>query len=350
MKTPTPGALQGLRPLPLAATVVFAFGSAVVGLAVGPVDLPLGSVVTEVVSRIPFLGIHAPFDTTQAAILWQIRAPRVVLGLLVGGTLALAGGAYQGTFRNPLADPYLLGVAAGAGLGATVAMTVLSSSMADAPNLVPVAAFAGALGAVALTYGVAAGGARTGTVSLLLAGVAVSGLLTAAQTFLQQRNTQALQNVYIWLLGSLASAQWHDVAVILPYVAVCAVVVIAHGRLFDVLSVGDLEASSLGVPVTRVRLTVIVAASLGTAAVVSVSGLIGFVGIIVPHTMRLLVGTSYRDILPLSFFAGAGFLVLTDVLARTVLSPAELPIGVVTAAIGAPFFVVVLRTRQFGGL
>lgn len=341
---------EGLRPVPLAATLLFALGSALVGLAVGPVDLPLGSVLREVASHVPLLGVHSSLGATQAAILWQIRAPRVVLGLLVGGTLALAGGAYQGTFRNPLADPYLLGVAAGAGLGATVAITLLSSNVGSTSNLVPVAAFVGALGAVALTYGVAAGGPRAGTVSLLLAGVAVAGLLTAAQTFLQQRNTQALQNVYVWLLGSLASAQWHDVIIILPYVAVCVVVVVAHGRLFDVLSVGDLEASSLGVPVTRVRLTVIVAASLGTAAVVSVSGLIGFVGIIIPHTIRLLVGTSYRVILPLSFCAGAGFMVLTDVLARTVLSPAELPIGVVTAAIGAPFFVVVLRTRQFRGL
>jgi iron complex transport system permease protein len=282
-------------------------------------------------------------SSVQEAVLWQLRAPRVVLAALVGATLAIAGSAYQGVFRNPLADPYLLGVAAGAGLGATVA---ISAGLASR-DLVPVTAFAGATLAVACTYalGRSAGAART-TGALLLAGVTVAAFMTAIQTFVQQQHSESLRDVYAWLLGGFATATWRDVAIASPYMVVSAVVLLLHRRVLDVLSLGDDEASSLGINVRRTRLLLIAAATAGTAAAVAVSGLIGFVGIIVPHTVRLLVSTSYRAVVPLSLVAGGGFLVLADVLARTVLSPAELPIGVVTAFFGAPFFAIVLRTSR----
>ena len=316
-----------------------------VGLAVGPSSIRATDILRDVAGRLPWLGVHSPLSFAQSAILWEVRAPRVVLGALVGGTLALSGSSYQGTFRNPLADPYLLGVAAGAGLGATVAIGRLSHGATSTPDLVPVCAFVGALVAVALTYVVAGRGGVRGSASLLLAGVAVASLLTAVQTFLQQQSSSTINQVYVWLLGSLDTADWHDVVLVLPYCAVGTVVMLAHTRLLDVLSLGDLEAASLGVHVGRVRFTVIAAASLATAAVVSVSGLIGFVGIIVPHAVRLVAGTSYRIVSPLSLLAGGAFLVLCDVVAHQVLSPAEIPIGVVTAIIGGPFFIVVLRAR-----
>jgi iron complex transport system permease protein len=180
----------------------------------------------------------------------------------------------------------------------------------------------------------------------VLAGVTITSFFTAMQTFVQQQHVQTVQEIYSWLLGRLATAGWREVGIVLPYAFAAWLVILAHRRLLDVLAVGDEEAAALGVNVARVRLLVVFAATIGTAAAVAVSGLIGFVGIIVPHTIRLIVGGSYRLLLPLSVLVGAGFLVLADVAARTVMSPAELPIGVVTAFFGAPFFAVVLRTSR----
>ncbi len=318
------------------------------GVAIGPAGLSLPVVVrallTELLPWHPALGVPA----IDADIVWQLRLPRVVLGALVGAMLAGGGAAYQGVFRNPLADPYLLGVAAGGGLGATIVIIAGGS-----PELLPPAAFAGAALAVAVTYVLGAGtragrgpGSVGATASIVLAGVAVAALLTAVQTYLQQSHYQTLQEVYSWILGGLSLATWSDVLLILPYVAVAAGILLAHRRLLDVLRVGETEASTLGVDIARLRLTVVIAATLGTAAAVSVSGLIGFVGIIVPHTVRLTAGPSYRIVLPVSMIGGAAFLVLADIAARTVQSPAEVPIGVITALAGAPFFLVILRSRR----
>ncbi|MGH9135999.1 MAG: FecCD family ABC transporter permease [Acidimicrobiales bacterium] len=319
-------------------------GATVLGLAIGPVDLGFVEVLREL------LWFDSALTDTQRTILWEIRFPRVVLGLLVGATLSLSGAAYQGVFRNPLADPYLLGSAAGAGLGVTI---VIISSADGSPTAVaaPVAAFAGALAAVALTYALgAAGGARPSTASLILAGVAVTSFLTAAQIYLQQRHLDTIRQVYSFILGGLSTAGWREVWILLPYASVSAVVLLAYRRSLDVLAVGDGEASKLGLPARRTRLIVVAMASLGTAAAVAVSGLIAFVGIIVPHTVRLLAGGSHRVILPLSILFGGAFLALADLLAKTLSSPAELPLGVVTAFFGAPFFVLVLRTSRKGVL
>jgi iron complex transport system permease protein len=322
--------------------VVFAASAVVAGLAIGPVDLGYGPMASEIASHIPFLGVRSRLSETDSAILWQIRAPRVVLGLLVGALLSVAGATYQGTFRNPLADPYLLGVAAGAGLGATLAFVYGRGG-----NLLPVASFIGGAAAVALAYmvGRAAGGTARAA-ALILAGVTVASFLTAAQTFVQQQHADTLQSVYSWILGRLDTAGWHDVVLLLPYAGLSFVVLIAHRRVLDILALGDEEAGSLGVNVPRVRLMLIAAATLGTAAAVAVSGLIGFLGVIVPHFIRLVAGGSYRLVVPLSILVGGGFLVYADIVARTVMAPAELPIGVVTAFFGAPFFAVVLRTSR----
>ena len=331
---------------PIVGAVAFAVAAALIGLFVGPAGIAPEAIVRELLSHVPLLGIHSHLSATDSAILWQLRAPRVALGLLVGGMLALAGGSYQGVFRNPLVDPYLLGVAAGAGLGATIAIAYAQGA-ADSWDLLPIAAFAGALGAVALAYALGASAMGAGNpAALVLAGLTIVAFLTSIQTFIQQQHSQSLQEIYSWILGSLDTAGWHEVVLALPYVAISSVVILLHRRTLDVLAVGDDEAATLGINVRRVRLTIVIAATIGTAAVVAVSGLIGFVGIIVPHFVRLTIGTSYRIVLPLSLLLGAGFLVLCDVIARTIVSPAELPIGVVTAFFGAPFFAVVLRSSR----
>jgi iron complex transport system permease protein len=348
-----PGVMKpaGLRAGWLAGGIVAVLVALVAGLAFGSVSLPLGGVALELLNLLPGVHLHSGLSPREVAILVELRLPRVVLGLLVGGLLALAGAAYQGVFRNPLADPHLLGVAAGAGLGVTTVISIRAGAVgdvtADLPIGVPVAAFAGALIAVAMTWLLgAAGGRDRSPATLILAGVAVSAFLAAGQTYLLQRNVETLREVYSWLLGRLATAGWHDVLIVLPYAVLTAVIVLSQRRELDVLTVGDEEATGLGLHPQRSRYLLIVAASLGTAAAVSVSGLIGFVGIIVPHTMRLLAGPSYRSILPLSVLFGGAFLALADLLARTAGGQAEIPIGVVTAFFGAPFFIVVLRRSR----
>ncbi|MSZ54792.1 MAG: iron chelate uptake ABC transporter family permease subunit [Actinobacteria bacterium] len=322
--------------------------SSLVGVMIGPAGPQWWRVPLELLNRLPLISIHSGLTATDWSIVWQIRAPRVVLAAIVGSTLSIAGASYQGVFRNPLVDPYLLGVAAGAGLGATIVITVNRSGTSTWwIDPLPLVAFLGGLTAVFVTYmvGITGKGERSST-SLVLAGVAVTSLATALQTFLLQRNTDVVRQVYSWILGRLSSATWGDVRLVLPYVLVSTVTLLLHRRLLDVLRVGDDEAAALGVNVNRVRLVVVIAATFGTAAVVAVSGLIGFVGIIVPHAVRLVVGTSYRIVLPVSLLFGAAFLILADIPGRVLDNPAETPIGVVTAFLGAPFFLLILRSRR----
>ncbi|MGH9086759.1 MAG: FecCD family ABC transporter permease [Acidimicrobiales bacterium] len=341
MAAPVPAGTALGRPLGVSAVVLVA--ALFCGVLVGPVHLGAGTVVASILAHVPLLHLGSHVPALDQAIVWQVRAPRVVLAAVVGAMLAGGGASYQGVFRNPLADPYLLGVAAGAGLGAT--LVIVSGGLAS--PLLPVAAFGGGVAAVAMTYGIGTvGGARASGSTVVLAGVAVAALLTAVQTYLQQQHTQEVQQIYTWLLGSFTTASWSDVTLILPYAAVSAVGLLVHRRVLDVLRVGEDEAGSLGLHVGRARLAVVAAATLGTAAAVSVSGLIGFVGIIVPHAVRLTTGAGYRVVVPVSMVGGAAFLVLADVVARTVEAPAEVPIGVVTAFAGAPFFLFVLRSRR----
>ncbi|MCT1887011.1 FecCD family ABC transporter permease [Dietzia cinnamea] len=314
------------------------------GTLIGPAGLTAGGVLLDLLDRLPLLAVDSGLTERQQVILWEIRVPRVVLGAIVGATLAIAGATYQGVFRNPLADPYLLGVSSGAGLGATLAI-VAGGAMGS--GLVPPAAFAGGMIAVMATYalGRSVGGGRSEVV-IILAGVAVAAFASAIQTFFMQRHDDTLRQVYSWMLGRLTTSGWTDVRAVLPYVLVSVAVIALFRRMLDVMAVGDVEAATMGISPARVRLILISVATLGTAAVVSVSGLIGFVGIVIPHAVRMLIGPGHRLLLPTSLLAGATFLVLADVIARTAMSPAELPIGVVTAAIGAPFFLVVLRRSR----
>ena len=346
VRAASPLVVRGLPRLPWmwgVAGVVVLLLSCAIGVLVGPVHISLGTVVQTL--------FGGSVDPAQANILWSLRFPRVVLGVLVGGTLAICGAAYQGVFRNPLADPYLLGAAAGASLGATLAIAFAPGKTILGFNFVPLAAFAGAGLAVAGAYalGRSVSGLRTNT-GLILAGVAIATFFNAIQEYVQQAQAGSIRQVYSWILGRLVTAGWDGVLLVLPYVVLSVVVIVVHRRLLDALMLGEEEATSLGISVRRVRFIVVVAATLGTAAVVAVGGTIAFVGIIIPHTIRLLVGRSYRVVVPLSVLVGGAFLVLADTAARTVVAPAELPIGVITAFVGAPFFIVVMRSTRMAAL
>jgi iron complex transport system permease protein len=327
--------------------VLAVVGSGVLSLVVGAADLPADRVLLEILDRVPGVRIDSGLTQIQKNVVWEIRAPRAALSLLVGAMLSMSGAAYQGSFRNPLADPYLLGIGAGAGLGATLTIVNGIGDGAGLFDPVAIGAFLGAGVAVALTFTLArTADSLRSPISLILAGVAIAAFFTALQTYVQQQNVDTIREVYSWILGSLRTSGWSEVLVILPYAIVTGAILMASRRLLDVLAVGDDEAITLGIDPRRVRLVVVLAASAASAAAVAVSGLIGFVGIIVPHGIRLLAGSSYRRVMPLSIMFGAAFLALTDLLSRTITEPAELPIGVVTAIVGAPFFLVVLRTSR----
>lgn len=328
------------------ATVVAVLVTLVLAICIGAVYITPADIWSTIAAQI--FGDKHDENNAYSTIIWQLRLPRVLLAFLVGSILASAGCAYQGVFRNPLADPYLLGVSAGAGLGATL---IIAYAGTTRNIFLPVAAFGGAITAVSITYllGRSAISGRSST-ALILAGVAVASVLTAAQTLVQQQNTDVLREVYTWILGRLSTSGWSEMLIIAPYILLCSIVLLRYRRVLDVFSVGDDEAQTMGLPVAQARGAIIVAASLGTAAAVSFTGLIGFVGIIVPHILRLVVGSSYRILLPLSMFYGGIFLVLADILARTVLAPQEIPIGVVTALLGAPFFLFVLGSRRSGSI
>ncbi len=311
----------------------------IAGVAVGPVSINPWRALLEILDWLPFVALDSGLNDAHAAILRELRMPRVVLGVLVGGMLGVSGAAYQGVFRNPLADPYLLGIAAGAGLGATLA--VIAGASGGAAGGVEAAAFAGALTAAGAAILLGSGSVA----SLLLAGVAVASFLTAVQTYLLQREWQNFREVYTWILGRLSTSGWSEVLRLLPYAAVATLVMMFFRNHLDVLAVGDDEAATLGLRPRSIRMAVVLAASLATAAAVATAGLIGFVGLIIPHGVRLLAGVSNRIVLPLSLLFGGAFLTLADLLARTLQSPAELPIGVVTAFFGAPFFLAILRRR-----
>jgi iron complex transport system permease protein len=332
-----------LRVRTLLVAVLVLLVVALLSVLAGTGDLGWHRVLDEIGAQLT--GGRSPLSARESAIVWQLRVPRVVLAGLVGAALASSGAAFQGVFRNPLADPYLLGAAAGAGMAATMVVVLAPSVTGWVIGPLPLAAFAGALGGVGLSWLLGRSSGGTGTATLLLAGVAVASFLTAIQTFVQQLNTDTIKQVYSWMLGGLNTSGWQEVWIALPYVTVSAVVLCLCARLLDVLTLGDAEAASLGIHPARVRLLLLAAASLATAAAVSVSGLIGFVGIVVPHLVRILFGASYRVVIPLSLIVGGAFLIVADYIARTAL-PGELPLGVVTAFTGAPFFVLVLRSAR----
>ncbi|MGH2716685.1 MAG: FecCD family ABC transporter permease [Thermoleophilaceae bacterium] len=323
---------------------VLLIASVALATAVGRIVIPLADQLAILIGQAsgrPFAG-----DPSLAAILLEVRLPRVVLSGLTGAALATAGAALQGVFRNPLADPYLVGVSSGASAAAVVVLTMSLPPIAYALGAVQAAAFVGGLAAVSLAIALARVGGQTSVASLLLAGVAVAAIGGAISSFLLFSSGERIFAAYAWLLGGFNTADWQLVARIALPIAGGLVCLLLLGPSLDLLQLDEEAAAAMGLRVEATKLATIGAATLVAAAAVSASGLIAFVGLIAPHVVRLLAGPAHRPLLLLSALGGAAFLVLADLAARTLLPEGNLPVGVVTAAVGGPFFLVLLRHRR----
>jgi iron complex transport system permease protein len=313
------------------------------GVAVGAVSIPVPAVAHLLLAHALRLPIPADYPATYTTILFDLRLPRVLLMALSGAALASAGATYQGLFRNPLADPYLVGVASGAGLGATFVIAFSLPASGLGLMAVPVGAFLGGVLTVTLVVLIAQVGRTTPVTTMLLAGIAVGSFATALTTFWMLRSPEGLRRAFNWLLGGYAGGGWQPVVIISPYLIVGLLTLQWNARALNVLQLDEEQARQLGLNVERLKLVLVGAATLMTAAAVAFGGLIGFVGLVVPHVLRMLGGHNYQRLIPLSALGGAAFLILADLIARTVFAPQELPVGVITALTGAPFFVFLLR-------
>jgi iron complex transport system permease protein len=319
---------------------------AALATTVGSVNIPILTTCQVLVSKLPFVHITPDWTSSTETIVMDIRLPRVILAGLVGAALATAGATYQGLFRNPLADPYLIGVSQGASLGAVVGFLLPVSWNIMGVGVIPLFAFIGAIVSAAIVYGLARVGSTSPVTTIILAGVALGAFLGSVVSYLIISSGEKMHSIVFWIMGSFSLSQWSDIKFVLPYVAVGIGVIFLYARPLNVMQLGDEQAQQLGINVERMKLVLLTAATLITAAAVSFVGTIGFVGIIIPHTVRLLWGADHRFLLPLSVLAGAIFLILADIVARTVQAPTEIPIGVITALCGAPFFLYLLRRKK----
>ena len=335
---------KGLNPFGFCALLLLI--SAVLSVMVGSSMIPVKTLADIFVSSIRGTTAASDPNGVFATILYSLRIPHMVLLLLVGAALAGSGAAYQGLFRNPLADPYLIGVASGAGLGAVVAMTIQWPYTTLGLLAIPLAAFLGAVLAVLVVSLMARVGKTIPTTNLILAGVVVSAFCSALSSMLMLNASGDLRRALVWLLGGSTQTGWAPVIAVLPYALVGMTLLLAVGNPLNVMQFGDEQASQLGVPVTRVRWITIIAATLTTAAAVAYAGIIGFVGLVVPHIIRMVWGGDYRRLIPLSFLGGASLLLLADVVARSLFAPQEIPVGIITSLLGAPFFLWILRRSK----
>ncbi len=318
----------------------------VLNAGVGPVAIQPDTVLKVLVSRVPGAALTVNWPASFETILIDIRLPHTALMLLTGMALGASGAAYQGLFRNPLADPYIIGVASGAGLGAVLAMTANWPASFLGMAAIPVAAFLGAMVTVALVYNIARVGRTTPVTTLLLAGVAVGTFASALTSLIMLLSAEELRRAISWLLGGFALGGWGPVLASLPYLGLGLLVLVLLGRPLNVLQFGDQEALQLGLDVERFKLVIVAAASLVAATAVAFTGIIGFVGLVVPHLVRILWGHDYRRLIPLAALGGAVVLLAADVVARTIMAPRDLPVGIVTAVAGAPFFLWLLRRAK----
>jgi len=321
----------------------------ILSLNVGFAQIPFSTVLKILAKRMPFLGNLV--DTSNVSyveetIIIQIRMPRILAGVLVGAALAAAGVVYQGIFRNPMADPYVLGISAGAAVGASLAIVLGIGFTILGVSTVPISAFAGSLIAVFVVYNVSRVGSRVPVTTLLLSGIAVSIFLSAIVAVLQVIAGEKLHVIVFWLMGGFSYVEWKDVWAVLPLICLGTVVIYFYARDLNILALGEETAQHVGVDVERVKKLLLVFGSLVTAAAVSISGLIAFIGLVIPHITRIMIGPDHRVLLPTSIIVGASFLVICDAVARVIVSPVELPVGVITALSGGPFFIYLLRKKK----
>lgn len=336
------------RPFIIVFLVCLAVFSLVVTTTIGVAEISFLNVVRMIINKIAYFGqfIQEDWPSTWETIIFNMRLPRVVLGFIVGASLSIAGAAFQGLLRNPLADPYTIGVSSGAALGATVAIFLQNSFGLFFLGGVPFFAFLGAILALLFVYNLSRVGNNIPVVTLLLAGVVVSSFLSAVISLLMLSAGEHIRGIFFWLVGGLSLKTWSHVIMVLPYVIIGSSVIFYWSRDLNVILLGEEAASNLGIEVNRVKKIILVAASLITGAVVSVSGMIGFVGLIIPHAVRMIVGPDHRILIPTSALVGGIYLIWVDSAARTLMAPIEMPVGIITAFLGAPFFIYLLRTKR----
>lgn len=311
----------------------------------GSADIPISETAKLLIAKIPVIGALvdiSEFPSMHQVIVYQVRLPRIILSGLVGMGLSVTGAAFQGLFRNPLADPHILGVSSGAALGATIALLCGFNVHFLGMGGVEFFAFVGGLVTVMAVYQIACTGKAVKSVHLLLTGTAVSSLFSSIISLLMTRNREELEKVYLWTLGSFSSATWDKAKFLLLFVIIGSGLLFSVSRELNLLAAGEDTARTLGVSIKTIRWIIILSGTLLTAACVSVSGMIGFVGLIIPHCIRLISGADYRRLLPYSMLAGAGFMIFCDTLARSIAAPSEIPSGVVTAIFGAPYFIYLM--------
>lgn len=321
----------------------------VMAVAIGRVHIPVGEVIAVIVRRLYALVTWQPLEmaTANEIIVWNLRLPRAILAASVGACLALAGCMMQGLLRNPMADPYVIGVSAGASVGGAVAFLLAGAlGWGWGIALTPLLAFSGAIGAVIIVYVVARVGGRIPIMNLLLSGIALNTVLSALLSFLIYFSSKELQSLIYWLMGSFTGRGWVHVAIIIPHLLIGIALAVFLARDLNALSLGEEAAATLGVHVEGSKRLLLFASTLLTAGAVAVSGIIGFVGLLVPHISRLLFGPDHRVLLPTSALLGGIFLVAADLLSRIIIANAELPVGIITSLFGGPFFLYLLRRNE----
>lgn len=320
--------------------------SIIICVSLGSAKLPLSHVWGVLINQLPFLQINGGWAESTEQIILKVRFPRVMLAILVGACLSLAGAGFQGVLRNPLADPYTLGVASGSAVGAAFLILFGFHTVLFGIWTIPIVAFITGLVSLFVVLRLANVHGKYRLETIILSGVVVSAFLSSLVSFMVSMSDQVINEIVFWLMGSLALKGWSYVFVLFPYLAIGFFVLLSYGRTLNIFALGERQAAHLGVDIERTRLIVLVVSTFITAAAVSMVGTIGFVGLVVPHLVRLMVGPDYRLLIPLSAIFGAIYVLWADTLARTLLSPTEIPLGVVTAFLGAPFFAYLLRRNK----
>jgi iron complex transport system permease protein len=339
---------------------VILMGVTVAATTIGPAKISPDKVLFIILSKFPLIGdkITKTWTPGEETIIIVVRLPRVFLGILVGASLALAGATTQAIFKNPMADPYILGISSGAAFGAATVIVLGSSLFGTAAIMlaglkiellsigIPIGSFIGAIMTTFIVFNIARSGNKVPVETLLLSGIAVSAFFSAVTSFLMYIAGRSLHQIVYWVMGALWSSSWNDVFILGPIAIMAALIIFAYSRDLNILLLGDEAATHLGTDVGKLKIFMLALSSIIAAIAVSVSGIIGFVGLIIPHMMRLVVGPDHRILIPSSILVGAIFLTSADVFSRIIIQPTEIPVGVITALIGAPFFIYLLVKKK----